>query len=66
MFAYTYEYCYISFMFCRLFRNMDDDGSKSLNYDEFKKGINEYHISGFDESVSCVSYSNYCTIEGTH
>lgn len=53
-------------MFCRLFRNMDDDGSKSLNYDEFKKGINEYHISGFDESVSCVSYSNYCTIEGTH
>ena len=26
---------------CRMFRRMDDDGSKNLGYDEFRKGIEE-------------------------
>lgn len=34
----------------RLFRNMDDDGSKSLNYEEFDKGIHDYGLS-MDKSV---------------
>ncbi len=46
-------YCY-QLLVPRLFRNMDDDGSKSLNYEEFKKGITEYNLGGYDESVSCV------------
>ena len=29
----------------RVFRIMDDDGSKSLDLDEFKKGIHDYGVS---------------------
>ena len=32
---------------------MDDDGSKSLDYQEFKKGIHDYGIS-LEEDVSAV------------
>ena len=28
----------------RIFRVMDDDGSKKLDYDEFKKGIHDYGL----------------------
>jgi len=35
----------------RLFRIMDDDGSKSLDFDEFKKGLRDYGLS-IEESVS--------------
>ncbi len=38
----------------RLFRNMDDDGSKNLDYAEFKKGIHDYGL-GFEDSVSSSS-----------
>ena len=34
----------------RTFRIMDDDGSKSLSYDEFKKGVRDYGV-GLTESV---------------
>ena len=33
---------------CRAFRIMDDDGSKSLSYDEFKKGLHDYGMSVTD------------------
>ena len=35
----------------RVFRIMDDDGSKSLDFDEFKKGLRDYGLS-IEESVS--------------
>lgn len=35
----------------RIFRIMDDDGSKNLDYQEFKKGLHDYGLS-IDESVS--------------
>ena len=41
------------FVTCRIFRNMDDDGSRSLNYEEFKKGISDYGVS-LEEDVSAV------------
>lgn len=39
----------------RLFRNMDDDGSKSLSLDEFKKGITEFGID-MEEDVNFTLY----------
>ena len=42
----TYMYCVCV---CRLFRIMDDDGSKSLDFSEFKKGIHDYGINMDDE-----------------
>ena len=35
----------------RVFRIMDDDGSKSLNFEEFKKGLHDYGTN-VDEEVS--------------
>ena len=35
---------------CRKFRIMDDDGSKTLSYDEFKKGLIESGVR-LDEKV---------------
>ena len=34
---------------------MDDDGSKSLSYDEFKKGLQDYGVS-VPESVSRIIF----------
>ena len=33
---------------------MDDDGSKSLDFNEFKKGLNDYGMAPTDE-VTCLS-----------
>lgn len=33
----------------RAFRNMDDDGSRTLNFDEFKKGIQDYGLNMEDD-----------------
>ncbi len=35
----------------RVFRILDDDGSKSLSFDEFKKGLQDYKVS-VPEAVS--------------
>lgn len=37
---------------------MDDDGSKSLSYDEFKKGIFDYGLD-MEDDVSKVLVSEY-------
>lgn len=36
---------------CRVFRIMDDDGSKKLDFQEFKKGIHDYGLL-MDDAVS--------------
>lgn len=33
------------FMLYRLFKIIDDDGNKKLDYNEFKKGISEYGLN---------------------
>lgn len=41
---------------------MDDDGSKKLDFDEFKKGINDYGLL-MDDSVRCyyfISHHQFC------
>lgn len=35
----------------RAFRNMDDDGSKALNEEEFVKGIREFGLDLSDEEL---------------
>ena len=36
---------------------MDDDGSKSLNFEEFQKGLHDYGIN-VDKEVSLVNIKN--------
>ena len=36
---------------CRLFRNMDDDGSKALSFSEFQKGVYEYGVDIEEQEV---------------
>lgn len=35
--------------FCRVFRIMDDDGNKTLNFEEFKKGLQDYKVAISDD-----------------
>lgn len=37
-------------MLCRMFKIIDDDGSRSINLAEFKKGIRDYGLD-VDQSV---------------
>ena len=41
----------------RVFRIMDDNGSKSLDFDEFKKGLGDYGLVVSDGVSSKVSSS---------
>ena len=34
---------------CRAFRIMDDDGSRTLNFEEFKKGLHDFGVTLPDE-----------------
>lgn len=43
----------------RIFRNMDDDGSRNLNYDEFQKGLNDFGVSLEDESVTKALFDKF-------
>ena len=44
---------------------MDDDGSKNLDYQEFKKGLHDYGLS-LEESVSAVEILwLICNFHGT-
>ena len=45
---------------CRTFRIMDDDGSRSLDFQEFRKGIHDYGID-LDNQVS--ENSGRCALE---
>lgn len=47
----------IVYLLCRAFRVLDDDGSKSLSYEEFRKGIHDYQV-GLEDGVSTVLISN--------
>ena len=44
--------CAILCIFDRAFRIMDDDGSKSLDFQEFRKGIHDYGVD-LEIDVSC-------------
>ena len=37
----------------RVFRIIDDDGSKSLDFSEFKKGLKDYGLSVSDAVSAC-------------
>ena len=45
---FSYVTCLSSFSLGRIFRNMDDDGSRSLDFDEFKKGLHDCGLSSSD------------------
>ena len=45
-------------MLCRVFRIMDDDGSKKLDFEEFKKGIHDYGLL-LEDAVSSSSTVQY-------
>lgn len=40
-------------MLCRVFRNMDDDGSKNLDMEEFKKGIKDVGVQISEKVWEC-------------
>ena len=42
----------------RIFRIMDDDGSKTLNMEEFKKGLKDYGVT-VSEAVR-VFFTSFC------
>lgn len=46
------------YYYCRVFRNIDDDGSKSLDFSEFKKGLKDVGLSVSD------AVSAECLVEG--
>ena len=46
------------FILCRVFRIMDDDGSKKLDFEEFKKGIHDYGLLMEDAVSSSVMSTN--------
>lgn len=48
---------YISTHHSRLFRIMDDDGSKSLDLAEFKKGLHDYGLT-ISDKVGCERHAN--------
>lgn len=48
-------------MWSRIFRIMDDDGSKKLDYQEFKKGVHDYGLV-VDDDVSCYSNIYYFSV----
>ena len=54
------------FMFrCRVFRIMDDDGNKKLDYNEFQKGIFDYGLNLEPEVYvvcTCSICNTVCTI----
>lgn len=42
---------FIFFLYFRIFRNMDDDGSKALNEYEFTKGIKETGLEVSNDEI---------------
>ena len=42
---------------------MDDDGSKSLNFEEFQKGLHDYGV-GIDSEVRSAEQSQYGAGQG--
>ena len=47
------------FPFCRTFRIYDDDGSKNMNFEEFKKGLKDYGLDLSDEVWTAISYYTF-------
>ena len=46
----------------RQFRNIDDDGSKSLDYEEFKKGLQDFGLTFADDVSLCCGLSILVTM----
>ena len=56
------QLCSFQFRCRRTFRIYDDDGSKNMNYEEFKEGLKDYGLDLSDEVWTAVSLHFYCLL----
>ena len=44
---------------CRTFRIYDDDGSKNMNFEEFKQGLKDYGLDLSNEVWTAISFYTF-------
>ena len=57
--AASSEGAVVLILVCRTFRIYDDDGSKNMNFEEFKEGLKDYGLDLSNEVWTAISYYTF-------